>query len=269
MLKRWLTAIAAIPILLLVIFKGGSILFTCIVMVASVVGLWEYFRIAFLGHDPPVSRTVYAWGYVFGILIIAAVYFQFFLVITLLLAIHLMGMGFLAVLRFNKSPDAPVVAAKQVLGITYIPLLLAFIVLIYNGPQGPIWVFFLFWVIGWGDTGALYVGTLAGRHKLSPTVSPKKTIEGAVGGLLASLISAWVLKLLFLTGISFADCSLFALTAGIFGQIGDLFESLFKRSSGVKDSSNLLPGHGGLLDRIDGLLFAAPVAYFFKEYLIP
>jgi phosphatidate cytidylyltransferase len=203
------------------------------------------------------------------VLIIVAAYFQLFVAIAFLLVINLIGVGFLAILRFNKSADAPVVAAKQVLGITYIPLLLAFIVLLYNGPQGQLWVFFLFWVIGWGDTVALYVGTFAGRHKLSPAVSPKKTIEGALGGIAASLFSAWLFKLLFLNGLSFVSCSLFALTAGIIGQIGDLFESLFKRSSGVKDSGNLLPGHGGFLDRIDALLFAAPIAYLFKEYLIP
>jgi phosphatidate cytidylyltransferase len=267
--KRWLTALLAIPILLLVIFKGGPLLFAFLITTVVIVSLWEYFRLVYRNHEPPVSYVFSAWGYLFGVLIIAAAYFQLFLAVCLLLAIHLIGVGYLAILRFGKSTDTIIVAAKQILGITYIPLFLSFLVLIYNNQQGPFWVFFLVWVIGWGDTGALYIGTFTGRHKLCPAVSPKKTIEGAVGGLVTSLISAWIFKLLFFNDLPLISCLMFALIVAIVGQIGDLFASLFKRSSGVKDSGKLLPGHGGLLDRIDALLLAAPIAYLLKEYLLP
>jgi phosphatidate cytidylyltransferase len=201
-------------------------------------------------------------------MIVSATYFQLFSVIIILMAINLMGAGLIAILRFEKCSAEPAMAAEQVLGITYIPVLLMFMVLVYNGPDGPLWVFFLFWVIGWGDTGALYVGSYIGRRKLCPAVSPKKTIEGAVGGLATSLLAAWIFKLLFFNELPFFYCTVFALATAISGQIGDLFESLFKRASGVKDSGNLLPGHGGLLDRIDALLFAAPIAYLLKEHLL-
>jgi phosphatidate cytidylyltransferase len=135
--------------------------------------------------------------------------------------------------------------------------------------NGPLWVLFLFWVVAWGDTGALYAGTYLGRHKLCPAVSPKKTIEGAVGGLLANLLFGWIFKLLFFSSMGALTCTIFALTVGGVGQIGDLFESVFKRASAIKDSSNLIPGHGGFLDRLDAILFAAPIGFFLKEYLLP
>ena len=127
---------------------------------------------------------------------------------------------------------------------------------------------FLFWVIAWGDTGALYAGTLLGRHKLCPVISPKKTVEGAIGGLVANLVFAWLFILLFFKTLSFTSSTFFALIVGVVGQFGDLFESEFKRAAGVKDSSAMLPGHGGILDRLDALLLAAPVAYFLKEFLL-
>jgi phosphatidate cytidylyltransferase len=99
-------------------------------------------------------------------------------------------------------------------------------------------------------------------------VSPKKTIEGAVGGLGANLIFGWMFKMLFFNDLPVLVCIVVALGAGIAGQAGDLFESEFKRSAGVKDSGTILPGHGGILDRIDALLFAAPVAYLLKVLLL-
>jgi phosphatidate cytidylyltransferase len=119
-----------------------------------------------------------------------------------------------------------------------------------------------------GDTGAYYAGSYLGRHKLCPAVSPKKTIEGAVGGLTASLLIAFFYKLLFIPALSIPAVLLFAAVVGAVGQVGDLFESEFKRAAGVKDSGRLLPGHGGFLDRIDALLFAIPTAYLLKEYLL-
>ena len=100
-------------------------------------------------------------------------------------------------------------------------------------------------------------------------MSPKKTVEGAIGGLAANVLFGWLFKWLFLSTMSSMTCVVFALAVGAVGQAGDLFESQFKRVAGIKDSSNLLPGHGGFLDRIDALLFAAPIGYLLKEYLLP
>ena len=147
------------------------------------------------------------------------------------------------------------------------PYLLSFLILIRAGSSGMIWIFLLLAVIFAGDTSAYYVGSYLGRHKLSPAVSPGKTIEGSIGGLAANLVVGAIGKYFFLPEIPWGLCLLFFIAVGVAGQVGDLFESELKRSSGIKDSGGILPGHGGILDRIDALLFASPVAYIFVRYI--
>src|SRR6185312_9994411 len=121
-------------------------------------------------------------------------------------------------------------------------------------------------VVAWlADTGGYFAGRFLGKAKLYEAVSPKKTWAGAIGGLAGSLIGVIVLKLAFATYLEWIDVVLIAIPGGILGQLGDLAESLIKRSVGVKDSGALLPGHGGILDRIDAVLFIAPYVY---TYLI-
>jgi phosphatidate cytidylyltransferase len=156
---------------------------------------------------------------------------------------------------------------RQIQGIIYIPLMLGFLILIRENESGAIWIFLLLAVIFAGDTSAYYVGSYWGRHKLSSAISPGKTIEGAIGGLAANLAIGAIGKTLFLPGLPWSLSLLFFFAVGIAGQLGDLFESEMKRSSNIKDSSNILPGHGGVLDRIDALLFASPVAYVFIRFI--
>jgi phosphatidate cytidylyltransferase len=118
----------------------------------------------------------------------------------------------------------------------------------------------LFVMVFFGDTGAYFAGRALGRHKLYEMVSPKKTVEGAIGGLLSSALGGW-LTALWLLPMSPGHGVVLGLLCGAVGQVGDLVESLFKRATGTKDSGTLLPGHGGLLDRLDGVLFAAPVVW--------
>jgi phosphatidate cytidylyltransferase len=119
-----------------------------------------------------------------------------------------------------------------------------------------------------GDTAAYYLGKNFGKNPLARTISPKKTVEGAVAGIVGSLMAGVVAKVWFLDQIAMVHCLLVALICGTIGQFGDLAESLLKRQVGVKDSSDLIPGHGGVLDRIDSLLFAGPVFYcYFKLVL--
>jgi len=117
------------------------------------------------------------------------------------------------------------------------------------------------------DSAQFYAGRLFGRRKLAPAISPAKTIEGAVGGLVAAAIGGFVVGPWCLPGLSAVGGLTAGVVLAVFGMAGDLFESLLKRSAGVKDSSNLIPGHGGVLDRIDSYLFAAPVFYLFLRYL--
>ena len=157
---------------------------------------------------------------------------------------------------------------KALLGPIYICLPLAMLMIMDRHPQGDIWIFFLLAVIFSSDTGAFYFGRLFGKHKLYEAISPGKTWEGAAGGLVSSVIvSLWFLHVLRLHRI---DPGIMTLVVGlsVAGQIGDLAESMLKRNHGVKDSGCILPGHGGILDRIDGLLFAIPILYMYLHFSI-
>jgi phosphatidate cytidylyltransferase len=125
------------------------------------------------------------------------------------------------------------------------------------------WMLFVLGVVWAGDTGAYFAGRFLGRHKLHPKVSPKKTIEGAIGGLLSSVGGGFLMvEVLGLTGLEGWKIAVFSALGGALGQLGDLAESLVKRACGVKDSGTILPGHGGMLDRLDGVIFAMPFFYF-------
>jgi phosphatidate cytidylyltransferase len=127
-----------------------------------------------------------------------------------------------------------------------------------QSPEGPLLLLALFAAVFAGDTGAYFSGKFLGNRKLYPKISPKKTWAGAYGGAMASALGFWLVDTLAGLGFGAVHSLLLGLGAGISGQVGDLAESLFKRAWGVKDSGTLLPGHGGLLDRVDGLLFGAP-----------
>ena len=132
----------------------------------------------------------------------------------------------------------------------------------------PRFLTLFFAIVMMTDTGAYYTGRAIGRHKLAPRVSPGKTIEGAIGGLLSGLAAGPLCRLIFFPELPLFDSILVGAAVSILGQIGDLVESMLKRGSGVKDSSNLLPGHGGMLDRLDSILAAAPALYYYSQYFI-
>ena len=125
-------------------------------------------------------------------------------------------------------------------------------------------IFIFIWV---NDTGAYLVGSRWGKRRLAPSISPKKTVEGSIGGLILVLLSAVILRLLLFTDLSWLHILLTSAVVAIFGTIGDLFESSLKRRAGVKDSGKLIPGHGGILDRIDSLLLAVPAVYLLLAVL--
>ena len=152
-----------------------------------------------------------------------------------------------------------------IMGPFYICLPLAFLAIIARLPQGQLWVFFILAVTFAGDISSFYSGRLLGGHKLTQ-ISPGKTWEGALGGLTANLVSAGILGYLFFPSLSIISIMVLGIVIGICGQVGDLAESMLKRISNIKDSGKILPGHGGILDRIDSLLFAIPVLYIYLSY---
>ncbi len=133
--------------------------------------------------------------------------------------------------------------------------------------HGRAWVLLAVAVTFGNDTGAYFAGRTLGRHKLYPKVSPAKSVEGAVGGMAASVGIMFLLKATLAPWLTVTDCLAVAIVAGVIGPIGDLVESLMKRAAGVKDSGHLIPGHGGMLDRIDALLFVGAWVYVYAVHL--
>jgi phosphatidate cytidylyltransferase len=157
-------------------------------------------------------------------------------------------------------------AAVNLFGIIYIGFMFAFFLLLRFIPGGDGFFYMLTtaFITFANDTAAYFIGVKFGRHKLSPKISPKKSVEGSLGGLLGGLIAAVVLGLFF--GKSLWFMLILGVLIVIAGQFGDLIESVIKRNAGVKDSGMFLPGHGGVLDRLDSLLLSAPVVYYFVTY---
>ena len=188
--------------------------------------------------------------------------------IPIALGLDVVLCGALSLWRFPSDRSVMEEITRQIQGVCYISLPIALLVLLRATADGAAWLFVLCAVIFAGDTAALYAGTLWGRHKLCPAISPGKTVEGALAGLAANLLVGMVFSAILLPGVGWLRAAAFAAAAGLAGQAGDLFESELKRMSNIKDSGGILPGHGGVLDRIDALLFAAPVAFAFRALLL-
>ena len=267
LLKRWVTGLAILPFLIFFIYKGGAA-FAIFVGVASLLTLGEFYRLVFSDQPQPVFGILPLTGlFSAPVIIWTAHVFTIDLTICVII-LNLMICALFSLKLYKSDPAIPYRICKQVMGVLYVPLLLAFAIFIRNGTDGAIWIFFVIAVVFAGDTGAFYAGTYWGKHKLCPGVSPGKTIEGSIGGLGANILMGSIIKMAAFPEMIWGESIFFFLVIGVAGQVGDLFESEFKRSSGIKDSGVIMPGHGGILDRIDALLFALPVAYFFKKYIL-
>ncbi len=153
-------------------------------------------------------------------------------------------------------------------GLLYVPLLLSHAGLLRQLEHGRAWVFLVLTVVMASDSLAYFVGMAVGKHRLYEAISPKKSIEGAIGGLAGGVIGVLIVRFVALPQLGSLDVLVLGAGVGAFSQIGDLVESMLKRSFGVKDSGTLFPGHGGLLDRLDSLLFAFPVTYYYAVWFV-
>ncbi len=266
--KRWITGIVAVPILFVILYYGGRPAFGLLIGAVACLALAEYFGIVYAGRNTFAHGLLKAAGYASALAILACVFNADYHLVPAVMAVDLALVGMVVVSSYRHDSSLPTGAAYQVLGVVYIPLLASYLVRLRNADHGGAWLFCLLVVVAAGDIGAYYFGSYLGRHKLCPAVSPKKTVEGAAGGLVGNLLAGACFKLWLLSRVGWFQMAAFVLAAGILGQVGDLFESAFKRSSGIKDSGRLLPGHGGFLDRIDALLFAAPAAYFLQQWIL-
>jgi phosphatidate cytidylyltransferase len=262
-MSRILTALAAVPLLVLVILKGPSWVFLALALAFALVSFWE---VALLASK--MDFQLHPIGYPLTALAVTAFYPGFPGFLETGLAVLLLA-GLAAVLSREPGRETLGAVAMTVFAVFYAGGLIGAVVGVrMAGPEdaGRLWVFFLLAVVMVGDAGAFYVGRSIGKTALAPRLSPKKTVEGLAGGLAFSTATAVFLRDTVVPGLSLAAALGLGISLALVGLIGDLFESLLKRSAGVKDSSSLLPGHGGALDRIDSLLFAAPFLLLYLKW---
>lgn len=226
-------------------------------------GLDEFYRMT-LPHRRGEGRV----ASLLGAFSVFAVFSMDSLIPLLVLTALVLFSFLVALFRLQEIRQSAADAALVVTGFLYLPLLLSHLVLIRMLPHGVPWLFLIMVIVMTGDSAAYYVGSALGKHRLYPAVSPKKSIEGSLGGLAGSIIGAFVAKASFFPALTAFDCVASALLLGVLGQLGDLFESLIKRSCGVKDSGTIFPGHGGILDRLDSILFAGPAAFYYAWFLL-
>jgi phosphatidate cytidylyltransferase len=266
--KRWLTGLTALPFLVFWLGWGSPLMFALLIALVCLLSLREYFQMT-LGRNaggiyPPLAIS----GYTAGLSILWAAYADSAAFILMILTINFLLCGVILLPRYKTDAAIVSAVAMQIQAMVYIPVLFSGLIRIRNTDGGVLWIFFLLAIVFAGDIGAYYAGSYLGRHKLCPSVSPNKTIEGSIGGLCANMLIGAVIKAMFLPALPWAACMVMFLLIGAAGQTGDLYESALKRSVQIKDSGTLLPGHGGMLDRIDALLFATPVAFIFKTYIL-
>jgi phosphatidate cytidylyltransferase len=258
---RWMTGLIALPFIIFLVYTTAPLFFALFLGGVAVVALWEYFRIINTGNPSAETLPLTLVAFIAAPAILLTAGAGKVAMIAPILSVALIFLTAVS-LRFFKADTNVVTSIVRVaFSLVYIPLSLACLVLLKFDPHGAAEIFFILCIVAGGDIGAFYAGSYLGRHKLCPSVSPKKTIEGSMGGLAANLIVGLAFGSFFLPGKPLWGCLLIAVLGGVAGQIGDLFESAVKRAAGVKDSGTILPGHGGLLDRIDALLLATPLAF--------
>ena len=234
--------------LLILTYLGGEYL-KALIFLLVLFGMWEFANF--------FKQKIY-WDY----LLLAGLSLLFLSYSNMGGSVVLIWLGFQLMyflIRVTFTSRDPFVVAYNLLGVFYTAGLFSFLWLIRE-QFGFWWLFYAFLVTWLTDTGAYFIGLKYGKHNLAPTISPKKSIEGAIGGLGVATLGGIIFALI--AGESVVFVTLLSIVLSIFGQIGDLVESGMKRARTVKDSGSILPGHGGILDRFDSLVFVLPVLYF-------
>ncbi len=254
-----------LPLLIfLVAFGHRWHLFSLFIFIVTVGALGEYFFMAF-----PVQGRKRFLGMGFGFLISLMIFAPAVAEPGLVLAVVLVGL-FSSFLLFSGDLEGRYQSLGwTLLGALYIGFLFPHLVLIHRGPAGVLWVFWLLLVVCLSDTAAYFTGMALGKRKLYPQISPGKTIEGSIGALLISALVGTLGALFMLPNLHWFEAVLLSLVVGLLAQVGDLVESGIKRVFSVKDSGRFLPGHGGLLDRIDSVIFPAVfIAYYTRLHYL-
>ena len=268
-MKRILTAIVLIPILLYTVWNEIPYFFVGLTVLAIVLGLREFYSFA-----SKLGLRIFSAGGFAAALIVAAAFIRNEpgWIVAAFAALAILSLG-VALSRPEEATRA--LASASVFGVIYVALLAGFLIGVRMTPDTAatpklaaklLTTFFA--MVMMTDTGAYYTGRSLGRHKLAPRVSPGKTIEGSAGGFITAMLAGFVCRLVFFPEIPALHVLVLGAAIGLISQVGDLGESLLKRGSEVKDSGSIFPGHGGMLDRVDSILFCAPILYYYSRLFI-
>ena len=297
MLKRIATAVVLIPIVMLLVLRAPVQVLAVVAAVVALITVQEFLKLTESYGVQPMRLPSYLFvGFLFLVLALTAAVetpqlYTLTFVVAMGFASAIAPFIFLTItMRRSQLSEAYPAAAAAMFAFAYIALPMAMLVTLREQIAGAFWLLYLLLVVWAGDIFAYFVGRSLGRHLMAPRISPKKTWEGAAASVAASLlvgsllfayalqISSFLLRARLierrdgLFGLEKPDwlpIVLLTIAVNIAAQLGDLVESLIKRGAGVKDSGTILPGHGGMLDRIDALLFAAPVLWFYAVALFP
>jgi phosphatidate cytidylyltransferase len=257
--KRLASTVILVPLFVWIVTRGPAWVFVLVVAVVAGIAAWELTRVFERAGVSTYRRL--------GPAAVVAVTASFALpgdappaaitVLTLTVA------GLLTAATWRRGPLSIEPTATTLFAVLYVGWLLGHALLLYRLAGGGALILVLVGTTWLGESAAWVVGSTIGRHRLAPTISPHKTVEGAVAQVVASLLGGLALGAWLVPEWSVLRAGGAGLVLGVIGQIGDLAESVIKRSAGVKDTGHLIPGHGGMLDRIDGLLFNAPALYYY------
>ena len=262
---REITAAVMAPLTIWVIGWSHPYVFDASVAIIGGLALYEFLQLGIRkGYYIPIVLCIAVMLFIVAAFVLEQVSVEMGVFVALLVipAAYVLGRSTLE--------DALPASGIATMATLYVGMLAGSLVRLRGDFQdrGPKLVFFLLLVVWLGDAGAYYVGKKFGKRKLSPQISPKKTVEGAIGGLLTSVVTAIVIHFTFFEDFPLLHAIIAGALLSVSGMIGDLAESMWKRSANVKDSGTLLPGHGGFLDRFDSIFFTAPILYTYWSLIV-
>jgi phosphatidate cytidylyltransferase len=260
--KRVISALLFLPFFYLFTWVLPPVYLTVLVVAAGMIGQYEFYRMAKARGTTPNMLL----GIAAGVILIVEAYtplfpgaYSYYLTAFVLLL--------LSSRLFSAAPVDGAIedVAVTMTGVFYVAFLFSYLVAVRMLPNGKQWLVFLFFIIWASDIGAYSVGIPFGRHRLYEKISPKKSMEGLAGSAVAAAGMALLCRIWFIPSVGIVEAAGVAVLLALVGTVGDLAESMFKRAAGIKDSGGIIPGHGGMLDRMDSMMFAAPVLYYYVQ----
>ena len=265
-MKRIVPGLLIAGLWLLLLLIGSAPMFNLVLFIIVFIGADEYIRMAFASIPSAADRLLLDGIIALPVAAACIKPVPSVLLPSVIIAFALTVSYFLY--RYRVLDECYSHMARIIMGSTYVGLLGAHLILLRALPEGASWILIATAITASSDSGAYFAGKKFGKRKLCPNISPNKTIEGAVGGLICALIASVVFALMVLPSFNLVSLLIVTVFLSGVGITGDLTESIIKRGTGTKDSGRCLAGHGGILDRVDSLLFVAPVLYYFLIFSV-